>query len=113
MRYAFDLDGTLDVPEIAGLANALHAAGHEVYVVTGAVTDTGEWTMEARIEKCARLGVKYTKIIRCFGDSLDAIGAKKAQALKELGAALMFEDSIPFAQHTVQACPTLLVVPRG
>lgn len=111
-RYAFDLDGTLDRPEIAQLANDLYAAGHEIHVVTGGHADTGEWTIEARKQKLAALNVNYTSIIRCFGATLDDIGREKARQLRALDAILMFDDAPIYVEHTSQICTTLFVVPR-
>ena len=93
MKFGFDLDGTLDRTQIRLLSNALYEAGHEVHVITGGMTDTGEWTMAARIAKCDSLGIMRTAIHRAFGPDLHAIGLEKARILKELGIGLMFEDS--------------------
>jgi hypothetical protein len=112
-RYAFDLDGTLDVPVLARLAEDLFKAGHEIHVVTGGITDTGEWTLPARQEKLARLGVPYTEIHRCFGENLDEIGRKKREVCDKVGALVLFDDSVPYMQNFGGGgAQRLLVLPR-
>ena len=93
MKIGFDLDGTLDVPALRDLANALHAAGHEVYVVTGGLADTGEWTMPAREQRLAALGVNCTEIVRCITPRIADIGALKAQACVEREIPILLDDS--------------------
>jgi len=109
-KYGFDLDGTADLPAIRDLANDLYDAGHEIYIITGEMADTGEWTIEARIAKCRSLGLKYTEIVRCFGGSLHEIAEVKRAECAERGICLMFEDSHIYAASTRLACQTLLVV---
>lgn len=91
--YGFDLDGTLDNPSLARLANDLHDAGHRVYIVTGGLYDSGEWSMAAREQRLARLGVRYTEIIRCLAPDLETIGRLKGEACSRLGIAVLVDDS--------------------
>jgi len=91
--YGFDLDGTLDHPELTRLANDLHDAGHQVYVVTGGLADAGEWTMAAREQKLAVLGVRYTEIIRCIDPDISKLGALKGEACNRLGITVLFDDA--------------------
>lgn len=91
--YGFDLDGTLTRPELARLANDLHNAGHQVYVITGGLADTGEWTLDARRLLLARLGVRYTDIVRVLDPDITMIGRKKGLACEELSISVMFDDS--------------------
>jgi hypothetical protein len=91
--YGFDLDETLDRPALAQLANDLHDAGHEVYVVTGGLSDEGEWTMAARQEKLAALGVRCTAVIRCIDPDIARVGVLKGQECRRLGIAVMIDDS--------------------
>lgn len=90
--YGFDLDGTLDRPALARLANDLHDAGHEVYVVTGGLGDTGEWTLEARKRKLAALGVRYTAIVRCIDPDIRQLGILKGRECARLGIAVLLDD---------------------
>ncbi len=53
MRVGFDLDGTLDKPAIALLANALLNAGHYVAIITSHFKEGGDW--QSRISKRAKL----------------------------------------------------------
>lgn len=90
--YGFDLDGTLDRPALARLANDLHDAGHEVYVVTGGLGDTGEWTLPARERTLAALGVRYTAIMRCIDPDIRQLGLLKGEQCARLGIAVMVDD---------------------
>ena len=90
--YGFDLDGTLDQPALALLANDLYDAGHEVYVITGGLSDSGEWTLAAREDRLAALGVRCTDIIRCLDPDVRNIGALKGKACARLGITVMLDD---------------------
>ena len=92
MKVGFDLDGTLDVPALRDLANALYAAGHEVFVVTGGLADTGAWTQVERERRLAALGVNYTEIVRCITPRAEDIGRLKAQACTERDIPLLIDD---------------------
>jgi hypothetical protein len=92
MNYGFDLDGTLTRPAIAALANTLYAAGHGIYIITGGLADTGAWTMEKRKQLLFDLGVSYTEIIRCLAPTFSEIAQLKAQACKDYGISVMFDD---------------------
>jgi hypothetical protein len=91
--YGFDLDGTLDRPALARMANDLYDAGHEVYVVTGGLADTGAWTLEARKRKLAALGVRYTRIVRCLDPDIRKLGAMKGTECSRLGIDVLLDDS--------------------
>jgi hypothetical protein len=92
MNYGFDLDGTLTRPAVAALANALYAAGHGVYVITGGLAGIGDWTMERRKQLLFDLGVRYTEIIRCLAPTFPEIALLKAQACEDYGISVMFDD---------------------
>ena len=113
--YAFDLDGTLDRPELAQLARDLFAAGHEVHIVTGARADVGEWTIAARQEKLASLAVNYTLIHRCFGATHDAVGSEKRRVCDEIGALLMFDDAPSYIKELSygRSCILQVIPKRG
>lgn len=98
-KYGFDLDGTLDIPAIAQLANDLYAAGHEVYIVTGGFGDRGEWTITEREKKLTRLKVRYTEIIRCLKPTFEEIGQEKGRVCHERGIILLFDDSDTYIAH--------------
>ena len=98
-KYGFDIDGTLTRTSIARLANELFQAGHEIHVITGALRDEGMWTISARELQLKDLGVRYTELHRCFGDSLERIGAEKAKVCAGLGLVMMFEDSSTYIRH--------------
>lgn len=90
--YGFDLDGTLDRPGLVQLANDLYDAGHEVYVITGGFSDSGEWTAEARRQRLVALGVRCTEVVRCLDRDLAEIGRMKGRACQEHGVSVMFDD---------------------
>ena len=110
--YGFDLDGTLTRPALARLANDLHDAGHEVYVVTGGLADSGEWTLTAREQRLAELGVRYTAIIRCIDPDIARIGILKGEQCARLGIAVLVDDSRLFLDGvaTVSDVAALLVL---
>lgn len=113
LRFGMDLDGNLDTPEIVELSNILFDAGHEIYIVTGGMGDYGEWTVEERVKKLNRLGVKYTEIIRCLKPNIDEIGIEKGRVCKELGIKLLFDDSQVFVSHARKDVQCLWTAPRG
>lgn len=101
-RYAMDLDGNLDIPEMVELSNNLFDAGHEIYIVTGGFEDSGEWTLEERKKKLARLGVRYTDIIRCLKPTLEQIGFEKGLVCKMMGIQILFDDSSIYCKYASQ-----------
>lgn len=94
--YGFDLDGTLDRPALAQLANDLYDAGHEVYVITGGLADAGEWSQQAREQKLAVLGVRCTGIIRCISADVRGIGALKGRQCARLGISVIIDDDLRY-----------------
>lgn len=113
MIFGMDLDGNLDTPEIAKLCNILFDAGHTIYIVTGGHADSGEWTMEERVKKLNRLGVRYTEIIRCLKPTIDEIGIEKGRVCKELGIELLFDDSQVYISHARRDVQCLWTAPRN
>jgi hypothetical protein len=109
--YAFDLDGTLDRPGLVQLANDLYDAGHEVYVVTGGLADTGEWTMRAREAKLAALGVRYTQIVRVIDPDIGQIGRLKGEACERLSATVLVDDAPSYLAGASTGAVKLLVLP--
>lgn len=111
--YGFDLDGTLDRPGIAQLANDLHDAGHEVWVVTGGLADAGEWTQEARRRKLAALGVRYTGIARCINPDVRQVGIQKGEVCARLGITILLDDDRLYLDGAASASGVtrLLVLP--
>lgn len=111
--YGFDLDGTLTRPALAQLANDLYDAGHEVWVITGGLADSGEWTAEARRSRLTALGVRCTGIIRCISPDVRKIGVLKGEWCRELGAAVMLDDDRLYLDGVAEAggVTRLLVLP--
>lgn len=92
MKFGFDLDGTLDHEEIRVLAAACLTAGHEVHILTGCQNgDQDDW--DRKVAKCKRLGVEYTKLHLCAGETDEDAGYVKAQVLRNNGIVFMIDDS--------------------
>lgn len=91
--YGFDLDGTLDRPALARMANDLYDAGHDVYVVTGGLAEAGEWTLAARERKLKALGVRYTAVVRCLDPDIRKLGTLKGLECSRLGIDVLVDDS--------------------
>lgn len=100
MKWGFDLDGTLDHPEIAALANVLFDAGHEVHILTGCIPNSPT-AAEHKPAKLARLGVRYTKIHLCEGETMEDMGYTKAQVLRRENIPLMIDDDPTFVKQMV------------
>ena len=98
MKWGFDLDGTLDHPEIRALANLLYDHGEEVHVLTGFVPD-GNYTENKKIEKLVRLGVRFSKLHLCPGETMEEIGYVKAQILRRLQIPIMIDDDPTFVRQ--------------
>lgn len=111
--YGFDLDGTLDKPALAQLANDLFDAGHKVYIVTGGLADSGEWTLGARIARLHSLHVRYTEIVRCIHPDINQLGRIKGEACNGLGISVLLDDAPSYLQGvgTVSQTQRLLVLP--
>jgi hypothetical protein len=108
--YGFDLDGTLDQPGIAQLANDLFDAGHEVYVVTGGLDETGEWTLAERELRLARLGVRYTAVVRCIHPDITEIGRLKGEQCERLDIRLLVDDSPLYLQGAQAATDAAMLM---
>ncbi len=111
MRIGFDLDGTLDRPQIAELAKWLIAGGHEVHIITGVFPEAVNWQDgNAKRRKLGRLDIPYTTGTLTEGVAtlhiLDAVpatfardyrladlGLRKGALCEELGVTLFLDDS--------------------
>jgi len=114
-KYGFDIDGTLTRTAIRLLACDLLKAGHEIHVITGALEDSGEWTIESRLAQLSELGVEYTKLHRCFGKNLWEVGEEKGRVCRENRIDLLFEDSSTYVRAVGDATLCCFVVnnPKG
>jgi hypothetical protein len=112
-NYGFDLDGTLTRPFLRDLANDLFEAGHNIYVITGGLSDTGEWTHEARVKYLLQLGVQYTEIVRCIAPNWEQIAEIKGRECAARKITVMLDDMPVFCQGIRTWSPatvTLLVL---
>lgn len=98
MKWGFDLDGTLDHDEIRTLANFLHAHGEEVHILTGFVP-TGTYTERMKVDKLKRLGVRYSKLHLCEGETMEDIGYTKAQVINREKIDMMIDDDPTFVRQ--------------
>ena len=112
MKVGFDLDGTLDRPEIARLANMYYDAGIEVHVIT--VVQLGQTgyitTRKAKMDKLTLLGVRYTKLHLVRGQTYNECGIAKADVINAEGIVLMIDDAPSFVKMIVKHAPGCLVL---
>jgi len=127
MRVGMDLDGTLDKPALAALANALLAGGHEVHIITSYFPEGGSWqSPAAKHSKLQRLGIEFEHTTGPRGRTifsgpdgvkraelhiLEAVdvsfpleyrlrdlGLRKGEMCERLGIEVMFDDSATFTE---------------
>jgi hypothetical protein len=116
IRVGFDLDGTLDRPELTKLANMYYDAGFEVHVITvSQLAQAGYITTRAeKMKKLSKLGVKYTKLHLVRGATYTECGMAKADVINAEGIVLMFDDAPTFVKMMVKftkSCTVLEVQP--
>ena len=102
--YAFDLDGTLERPNMKNLANDLFMAGHDVYVISAARSSGPD--RQAKLEKLTGLGVQFTELIMCIGDDVNRLGIMKGDKCRELGVSVMVEDDAQYAYDISKTSPS-------
>ena len=62
MKYAFDLDGTLDRPGVAELCRSLLERGDEVHAITGVFDESGDWQSDVfKAQKLSRQRIPFTR----------------------------------------------------
>jgi len=122
MIVGFDLDGTLDKPELAELAKYFLAGGHIVHVITSTFPESGPWqSMESKFAKLVRIGIPMNHdltnknpirghatlhvllpIDKDVEPSIDArlrdLGLQKGNLTQRLGCDLFFDDSATFCE---------------
>jgi len=98
VKVGFDLDGTLDRPELAQLARVLYDAGCEIHVITANAIAVAKYyqTREDKEKKLLRLGVLYTELHLAAGTTFSEVGQEKARIIREQGIEVMFDDSTTF-----------------
>ena len=112
LRMGFDIDGTVDsnLDAFRAIAEGLIKTGHEVWVITGGLADSGEWTLQARIELLKKFKFPYSKLVRCIAPTMQEIAKQKRQVCEEHGITMMFEDNDLYISEIAQVCTTLKVV---
>ena len=115
MIFAFDLDGTLDVPAIGKLARHLIMCGHDVHIITACFPESGGWQDEdAKRAKLKRLGIpatmtqtannaqlhilQATNVNSPIMDRLRELGLQKGALCEQLGVGVIFDDSPTFCE---------------
>lgn len=100
MKFGFDLDGTLDRPEIAEMARALFRAGHEIHVITVGRLGPRAWgTIELKKLRLESLGVPYTKVHIVEGDTYTEAGQAKAAVINREDIVTMIDDSTTMSKE--------------
>lgn len=111
MNFGFDIDGTISAsPQVyALLIEALHDAGHGIYIITGTMDPVVTLThYEQRIHQLMTWGIPpgtYTLFIVNAPNHV----AEKARLCKGYAIKMMFEDSETYAQ-AINAAGTLCVL---
>lgn len=114
MKIAFDIDGTLTIPAIKNLANALHNAGHDIYIITGGLRKPHEdhkigTRTKHRRAQLKELGVTPTKLFVCVGITTEEVAREKALICNDAQIELIFEDSRLYID-TIRKCTKTIVV---
>lgn len=98
----FDLDSTLDRPELAALARQLYETGaYEIHVVTvGRIASSGyETPRAAKMAKLKALDVPYHYLHLAGGETFESAGRNKAEIINKMGIQIMFDDSTTFCNE--------------
>lgn len=118
MIVGFDLDGTLDRPNVKALLLALVAAGHEVHIITGVFDEAGDWqSEEAKLAKLNRHGIPFSTGISNYSAALPRVhilhaadpshgrdyrladlGLRKGDLCERLGIELFIDDSATYCE---------------
>lgn len=108
MIFAFDLDGTLDRPEVADLARLLLRTGHEVHIITGVFLEAGDWQCDAaKHEKLKRIGGlddAKVHVLWAMPETyprdyrLADLGLRKGALCEKLGVRMLFDDNETYCE---------------
>lgn len=105
MKYGFDLDGTLDRPVIAELARALHAAGHEIHIITASPFGNPKHSKNAKETKLAALRVPYHQLHIASGTFIDEMAKKKADFVQLNHIDFFIDDMFDFCLEVQKLNP--------
>lgn len=113
-RVGFDLDGTLDRPEIAALARLLYAAGVEIHVITvgalgGDAPEDAEAMYMRKIERLTFLDVPFTKVHVVTGDNFSDAGEEKAAIINAYEIPIMVDDAPTFVSVMVKDTSAMIL----
>ena len=87
-RYAFDIDGTVNIAEVAHLARALMRANHKVYFITA--NPASRKTVKAKLHNLNLEG--YTKLKQVKGKDNDEIGKHKGDFCDKYRISVYFDN---------------------
>ena len=109
-----DLDGTLDAYpfELQSTMQALRAAGHQVYVVTGVTADAPtQDVLDAKANYLASLGLSecYDRLV-IIASSDGNVAAQKAAYAASVGADMAIDNNIDNARAYAAAGVTLVLL---
>lgn len=111
MRLGFDLDGTLDHPELKDLCNLLYDAGAQIHIITvGALASAGyESTAQRKRDKLQALGVKYHHLHLIVAATAEEAGDEKAAICEYHSIKVMIDDSETFVNQMIQGTEAIIL----
>lgn len=111
MKLGFDLDGTLDHPELKDLCNLLYDAGAEIHILTvGSLGAAGyESTEQRKRDKLQTLGVKYHHLHLIIADTFEEAGDEKAALCEYHQLKIMIDDSETFVKQMTQGTTAIIL----
>jgi hypothetical protein len=111
MKIAFDLDGTLDHPELTRLCNLLYDAGAEIHIITaGAIGEAGyEASVERKQAKLLALGVSYHQLHVVTGETFEEAGQEKAAKCEYYGIDVVIDDSSSFVHELIRGTTAVVL----
>ena len=111
MNIGFDLDGTLDHPELVRLCNLLYDAGAIIHIITVAGLGVADYmSNEAKKrDKLYRLGVKYHHLHLVTGETFEEAGDEKAAKCEYYGIEVMIDDSSTFVKQMLHGTTAVVL----
>lgn len=118
-KIGFDLDGTLDRPEVAALARVLYAAGVQIHILTvGAImSERDDSTLQEdydamvqrKVQRLEFLAIPYHELHVVVGDTFEEAGREKAALINAREIPIMFDDSGSFVKAMVEDTTAIIM----
>jgi hypothetical protein len=110
-RYGFDIDGTVNIAEVAHLARTLMKTGHKVYFITA--NPASRKTVKAKLHNLNLEG--YKKLLQVDGKTDDKIGQQKGHLCDKYRIAVFFDNNPTVLKGItkVSAVARLMVMDTG